>query len=51
MKILMLADVFYPDTVSGSGRVAYNLGLELSRKGYEVKGIVRRVLLAQINYR
>jgi hypothetical protein len=36
MNILMLADVFYPDTVGGSGRVAYHLGLELSKKGHEV---------------
>ena len=35
MNILMLADVYYPDTVGGSGRVAYHLGLELSRKGHE----------------
>ncbi|MBN1104907.1 MAG: glycosyltransferase family 4 protein [Deltaproteobacteria bacterium] len=32
----MLTDVLYPDTVGGSGRVAYHLSHELSRKGHDV---------------
>jgi glycosyltransferase involved in cell wall biosynthesis len=43
MNILMLADVFYPDTIGGSGRVAYHLGLELSRKGHEVHIVTRNI--------
>jgi glycosyltransferase involved in cell wall biosynthesis len=43
MKILFLADVFYPDTVGGAGRVAYHLGLELSRKGHEVHIVTRNI--------
>ena len=41
MKVLMLTDVFFPDTIGGAGRVAYHLGLELSRKGHEVHIISR----------
>lgn len=41
MKILMLADVFFPDTVGGAGRVVYHLGLELCRKGHEVHILTR----------
>lgn len=41
MNILMLADVFYPDTIGGSGRVAYHLSLELCRKGHEVHVVTR----------
>ena len=41
MKILMLADVFFPDTIGGAGRVVYHLSLELSRKGHEVHVITR----------
>ncbi|MBW1862534.1 MAG: glycosyltransferase, partial [Deltaproteobacteria bacterium] len=41
MKILMLADVFFPDTIGGAGRVIYHLGLELSEKGHEVHIITR----------
>jgi glycosyltransferase involved in cell wall biosynthesis len=37
----MLTDVFYPDTVGGSGRVVYHLGLELSRKGHELHVVTR----------
>ncbi|MBW2028783.1 MAG: glycosyltransferase family 4 protein [Deltaproteobacteria bacterium] len=36
MKILMLADVFFPDTVGGAGRVLFNLSLELTRRGHEI---------------
>jgi glycosyltransferase involved in cell wall biosynthesis len=43
MNILMLADVFFPDTIGGSGRVAYHLSLELSRKGHEVHIVTRNV--------
>jgi glycosyltransferase involved in cell wall biosynthesis len=41
MKILMLADVFYPDTIGGAGRIVYHLGLEFSQKGHEVHIITR----------
>jgi glycosyltransferase involved in cell wall biosynthesis len=41
MKILMLADVFYPDTVGGAGRVVYHLALELSQKGHGVHVVTR----------
>lgn len=41
MKILMLADVFYPDTVGGAGRMIYNLSLELSRNGHDIHIITR----------
>ena len=41
MKILMLADVFYPDTTGGAGRVAYYLSKELSDKGNEVHVLTR----------
>ena len=37
----MLADVFFPDTIGGAGRVAYHLSLELSRKGHCVHVITR----------
>ena len=37
----MLADVFFPDTIGGAGRVAYHLCSELSRKGYDVHVITR----------
>lgn len=43
MNILMLTDVFYPDTIGGAGRVAYHLGLELSRKGHEVHVVTRNI--------
>ena len=32
MKILFLADVFYPDTIGGSGRVVYYLCLIKSNR-------------------
>ena len=41
MKILMLADVFFPDTVGGAGRVAYELGRQLCRKGHQVHVLTR----------
>jgi len=41
MKILMLADVFFPDTIGGAGKVSYHLGLELSQKGHEVHILTR----------
>jgi len=42
MKILMLADVFFPDTVGGAGRVAYHLSHELSKKGHQVHVLTRK---------
>jgi glycosyltransferase involved in cell wall biosynthesis len=41
MKILFLADVFFPDTIGGAGTVAYHLSLELTRKGHEVHILTR----------
>ncbi len=41
MKILMLTDVFFPDTIGGAGRVAYHLSLELSKRGHEVHVLTR----------
>ena len=41
MKILILADVFYPDTIGGAGRVVYHLAFELSGKGHEIHVIKR----------
>jgi len=37
----MLADVFYPDTVGGAGRVVYHLSLELNKKGHEIHVLTR----------
>ena len=42
INLLMLADVFFPDTIGGAGRVLYHLSLELSRKGHEVHIITRK---------
>jgi glycosyltransferase involved in cell wall biosynthesis len=41
MKILMLADVFFPDTVGGAGRVAYHLSHQLSKRGHIVHVLTR----------
>ena len=41
MKILMLADVFFPDTIGGAGRMAYYLSLGLSEKGHKIHVITR----------
>ncbi len=41
MNILMLSDVFFPDTIGGAGRVAYHLGLELNKKGHFVHVLTR----------
>ncbi|MBW1888829.1 MAG: glycosyltransferase family 4 protein [Deltaproteobacteria bacterium] len=37
----MLSDVLFPDIVGGAGRVAYHLGLELSKKGHDVHILTR----------
>jgi glycosyltransferase involved in cell wall biosynthesis len=41
MKILMLADVFFPDTIGGAGRVAYHLCHQLSRRGHKAHVLTR----------
>ncbi|MBN1833369.1 MAG: glycosyltransferase family 4 protein [Deltaproteobacteria bacterium] len=41
MRILILTDVFFPDTVGGAGRVAYHLSNELSLKEHEIHVITR----------
>ena len=37
----MLADVFFPDTVGGAGRVAYHLGRELALRGHSIHVLAR----------
>jgi glycosyltransferase involved in cell wall biosynthesis len=41
MKILILTDVFFPDTVGGAGRVAYHLSSELSLREHEIHVMTR----------
>jgi glycosyltransferase involved in cell wall biosynthesis len=41
MNILILTDVFFPDTIGGAGKVAYHQSLELSRKRHQVHVITR----------
>jgi glycosyltransferase involved in cell wall biosynthesis len=41
MRILILADVFFPDTVGGAGRVAYHLSSELSLREHEIHVVTR----------
>jgi glycosyltransferase involved in cell wall biosynthesis len=41
MKLLIISDVFFPDTIGGAGRVAYHLSLEISKKGHTVHVITR----------
>ena len=41
MRVLMLADVFFPDTIGGAGRVAYHLSHQLCRRGHEVHVLTR----------
>ena len=41
MRILMLADVFFPDTIGGAGRVVYHLSNELSIRGHEIHVLTR----------
>jgi glycosyltransferase involved in cell wall biosynthesis len=41
LKILMLAGVFFPDTIGGARRPAYHLSDELSEKGHEVHIVTR----------
>jgi glycosyltransferase involved in cell wall biosynthesis len=38
---LVLADVLFPDTSGGAGRVAYHLSRQLSRRGHEVHVLTR----------
>jgi glycosyltransferase involved in cell wall biosynthesis len=39
--MLFLADVLFPDTIGGAGRVAHHLSLQLSKKGHEVHVLTR----------
>jgi glycosyltransferase involved in cell wall biosynthesis len=41
MRILVLTDVFFPDTIGGAGRVASRLSYELNEKGHEVHTLAR----------
>ena len=43
MNILMVADVFYPDTIGGSGRVVYEVSKRLANRGYQVYVLVPRL--------
>lgn len=36
MNILMVTDVFFPDTIGGSGRVVYEVSKHLTRRGHNV---------------
>ena len=40
MRVLILAQQFYPDSVGGSARVAFEQSRELASRGYEVTAIV-----------
>ncbi|MEK8024114.1 MAG: glycosyltransferase family 4 protein [Candidatus Hydrogenedentota bacterium] len=41
MRILMLTEVFHPDTIGGAGRVAAELARELAADGHELRIITR----------
>jgi glycosyltransferase involved in cell wall biosynthesis len=41
MRILMLADVFFPDIVGGAGRVAHHLSHQLAQRGHQVDVLTR----------
>ena len=41
MKMLILTDVLFPDTIGGAGRVTYHLSREISKKGHTVNLITR----------
>lgn len=41
MKILVFADVWFPDTTGGAGRMATQSSVELARMGHEVHAITR----------
>jgi glycosyltransferase involved in cell wall biosynthesis len=41
MKVLMLADVFFPDTIGGAGKVTYHLSRQLCEKGHELHVLTR----------
>jgi glycosyltransferase involved in cell wall biosynthesis len=41
IKILILADVFFPDTIGGAGRVVNHLSFELAKRGHDVHVITR----------
>lgn len=41
MKILVLADVFFPDTIGGAGRVAYHLSHELAVRRHVIHVLSR----------
>lgn len=47
LRVLMLADVFFPDTVGGAGRYLYDLARELVGKGHEVAVVTRQLTSAQ----
>ena len=39
----MVADVFYPDTVGGSGRVAYEISKRLTARGYQIYVLIPKL--------
>src|SRR2546428_9938129 len=41
MRILMLADVFFPDTIGGAGRCVYDLARFLIARGHEIQVVTR----------
>ena len=43
MKLLVTADVFFPDTVGGAGRVAYQLSHTLAERQHEIHVLSRNI--------
>lgn len=43
LHILVLADVFFPDTIGGAGRVAKELSVALAKRGHSIRVISRNV--------
>ncbi|HEY3131657.1 MAG TPA: glycosyltransferase family 4 protein [Acidobacteriota bacterium] len=41
MRVLMLADVFFPDTIGGAGRCVYDLARFLIASGHEIQVVTR----------
>ena len=43
LKILMVTEVFYPDSIGGSGKTIYQIGKRLARKGHQIHILAPRV--------
>lgn len=46
MRILLIAEVFHPDTIGGAGRVAAEHAFHLAEHGHEVRVVARRTPMA-----